>query len=107
MSCARAISLGSALTAAALLAGCNDLYTDRRDRIWISAGDAVATNKMTQMVDPWPRASANRNIAFNGEKMESAVARYRQNKVTAPVNATTSSTPYQQVQPIVLSPGKP
>ena len=33
-----------------------------------SSGDAVAANRVTQMVDPWPPASANRNIAFNGEK---------------------------------------
>jgi hypothetical protein len=61
------------------------------------------------MVDPWPRASANRNIAFNGEKMQSAVERYRTNKVTAPVNATTSSTSYQQAPPVVVAPpsGKP
>jgi hypothetical protein len=99
MSCARAISLSSALILAATLAGCNDLYTDRRDSISLSAGDAVAVNKITQMVDPWPRVSSNRNIAFNGDRMQSAVERYRTNKVINPVNATTSSTSYQPVQP--------
>jgi hypothetical protein len=101
--------LGPALVLAGVLGGCSDLYFDRRDSISLSAGDAVATNKVTQMVDPWSRPSANRNIAFNGERMQSAVERYRQNRVTQPVNATTSSTPYQQVQPVVLSttPSKP
>ena len=47
------------------------------------------------MVDPWPRASANRNIAFSGEKMQTAVERYRTNRVIPPVNATTSSAAYQ------------
>ena len=37
------------------LAGCSE-YLDRRDTVALSAGDAVATNKVTQMVDPWPRA---------------------------------------------------
>jgi hypothetical protein len=89
------------------LGGCNDLYTDRRDSIALAAGDSVASNKLTHMVDPWPRHSADRNIAFNGEKMQRAVQRYREDKVTAPVNATTSSTPYQRVQPIVLTPSTP
>ena len=51
-----------------------------------------------QMIDPWPRNVGNRNIAFNGEKMQSAVERYRTNKVIPPVNATTSSVAYQQAQ---------
>ena len=93
------------LLIAAALAGCSDIYTDRRDTISLTAGDAVATNKLTHMVDPWSRPSANRNIAFNGEKMQSAVERYRQNRITQPVNATTSSSAYQQVQPVVLSTG--
>jgi hypothetical protein len=80
------------------LAGCSDLYYDRRDSIALSAGDAQKTNQVTEMVDPWPPASSNRNIAFNGEKMQTAVERYRTNKVTPPVNATTSSVAYQQAQ---------
>jgi hypothetical protein len=109
MSFVRATSLGLALVLATAAAGCSDLYTDRRDTIALSAGDAVATNQVTQMVDPWPRHSANRNIAYNGEKMQSAVERYRTNKVTPPVNATTSSASYQQIAPVVVAPssGKP
>jgi len=79
------------------LAGCSD-YLDRRDTIALSGGNAVATDEVTQMVDPWPRDSANRNIAFNGDKMQSAVERYRTNKVIPPSNAGTSNT-YQQSQP--------
>jgi hypothetical protein len=90
--------MAAALILGTALAGCSDLYYDRRDSIALSAGDAAATNKVTQMVDPWPRASSNRNIAFNGEKMQTAVERYRNNKVIPPVNATTSSVAYQQAQ---------
>ena len=111
MSSARATSLGLALLAAASMAGCNDLYTERRDRIALSAGDALAANKLTHMVDPWPRASADRNIAFNGEKMQSAVERYRRNRVTPPVGAMTSSAQYQQglpaAAPAPATSGKP
>ena len=58
------------------------------------AGDAMAVNRVTQMVDPWPPSSANRNIAFNGEVMARAHERYREGRVIPPVNATTSSVAY-------------
>jgi len=50
----------------ATLAGCSE-YLDRRDTIAPSGGNAVATDQVTHMVDPWPRDSANRDIAFNGD----------------------------------------
>ena len=84
---------------AALLGGCNvhsdwvdpNGYLDRRDTISLHAGDAVATNQVTQMVDPWPAHSANNNIAFNGDRMQKAVERYRHNKVITPVSMTSST----------------
>jgi hypothetical protein len=75
----------------ATLAGCSE-YIDRRDTIALGGGNAVATDQVTHMVDPWPRDSANRNIAFNGDKMESAVERYRTNRVTPPVGIDTASS---------------
>jgi hypothetical protein len=87
-----------ALSLSAALAGCSDIYFDRREHIVPYAGDAMATNRVTQMVDPWPPASANRNIAFNGEVMQHAVERYREGRVIPPVNATTSSTAYAKAQ---------
>ena len=73
------------------LGGCSE-YLDRRDTIALSGGNAVATNQITQMVDPWPRDSANRNIAFDGNKMESAFERYRTNQVTPPKGIGTSAS---------------
>ena len=35
-------------------------------------GDAMAANRVTHTIDPWSPASANRNIAFNGEKTQTA-----------------------------------
>ena len=106
------LTLRTIATMAALgatLAGCSDIYYDRRDSIGLSAGDAIASDQVTQMVDPWPRDSANRNISFNGQKMQSAVERYRTNKVVPPVSSMTSSTAYQQAQspnaPQSTSPG--
>ncbi|MGB6467997.1 MAG: hypothetical protein WBF27_17690, partial [Xanthobacteraceae bacterium] len=70
------------------LAGCSnaDFYLDRRDNIALSGGDAVAGNTVGQVVDPWPPYSGNKNIAFNGEKMQQAVARYRTGKEIEPVD---------------------
>jgi hypothetical protein len=80
------------------LAGCSDIYTDRRETTAHHAGDAMAANRVTHMIDPWPAHSANRNIAFNGEKMQTAHERYRTGRIIPPVNATTSSVAYAQAQ---------
>jgi hypothetical protein len=82
--------IGASLVAATL-AGCSDIYYDRRETVALSAGDAVATNKAIHIIDPWPRHSANRNLAFNGERMQRAVECYRANKVTTPVDLNTSN----------------
>ena len=78
----------------AALSGCSE-YLDRRETISLNGGDAVMTNRVTQMVDPWPRVSADRNLAFSGEKMQSAVERYRTNRVIPPQGIGTSGS-YQQ-----------
>ena len=88
--------IAPALLCGVLLAGCSDIYFDRRETIVPSAGDALAANRVTMMVDPWPASSANKNIAFSGEKMQTAVERYRQGRIIPPVNATTSSIAYSQ-----------
>jgi hypothetical protein len=82
----------------ATLSGCSDIYYDRRDTIALGGGDAVATNNAIMIKDPWPRSSANRNIAFNGERVQMATDRYRQDKIKPPINVTTSSTAYQAAQ---------
>jgi hypothetical protein len=84
----RTLALALAL---AVLSGCSE-YLDRRDTIALGAGDAIATDNMTQMVDPWPRVAAQRNIGFNGARMESAVERYRTNRTYPPSNNGTSNS---------------
>ena len=84
----RSLALAAVLV---MLAGCSE-YLDHRDTVALSGGNAVASNKVTHMVDPWPRDSANRDIAFNGAKMESAVERYRTGKVIQPRGTGTSAT---------------
>lgn len=80
------------------LAGCSDIYYDRRETVALNSGDAMATNRVTHTIDPWSRASSQREIAFNGEKMQTAVERYRTGRVIPPINATTSSFSATQSQ---------
>jgi hypothetical protein len=86
-------ALAGAVLFGALLAGCSDpgLYFDRRDTILLGAGDSVAANAVEQMGDPWPRYSNNRNLTFNGERMQRAVQCYRIDKVTPPVDLDPST----------------
>ena len=85
----RAVAVTVAL--GTLLAGCSDIYFDRRETFALGADDAVAANTVEQMVDPWPRHSNNNNIAFNGERMQRAVECYRVDKVTAPADLNPST----------------
>ena len=52
-------------------------YMDRKNTIAFSAGNAVQTNVVTHVPDPWPVHSANKNIAFSGERMARAVRCYQ------------------------------
>jgi hypothetical protein len=79
-------------------AGCSDIYYDRRDTISLASGEAMAANRVTHVIDPWPPASANRNIAYSGEKMQVAAERYRTGRIIPPINAMTSSAQYGQQQ---------
>lgn len=101
----RSSNVVQALVLAALLstlAGCSE-YLDRRDTNSLQSGNAVQTNKITQMVDPWPRASADRNIASNGVVMQSAVERYRTGRVIPP-NSTGTSSSFQGAPPSNAAP---
>jgi prophage tail gpP-like protein len=86
------------MLATSLLGGCSDIYFDRRETISLGADDGGATNQVAQMIDPWPREVGRREVAYNGQKMQTAVERYRTGRVIAPVNVTTSSAAYQQAQ---------
>jgi len=87
--------VAAALTGA-MLAGCSDIYSDRRETISPMVGNALAANRVAQMIDPWSKASANNNIAYSGEKMQTAYERYRTGRIIRPTHATTSSLNYSQ-----------
>lgn len=77
--------LGGALGLIAITgnAGCAQ-YLDRKDTVAFSAGNAVQTNIVAHLIDPWPKHARLRNIPFDGERMRGAVERYRKNEVTDP-----------------------
>ena len=56
--CSRFVTriVGGALLAA-MLGGCSDIYFDRRDTVTLYSGEAMAANRVTQTIDPWPAAS--------------------------------------------------
>jgi hypothetical protein len=91
-------ALALAACLAATLVGCSDIYYDRRETVALGADDHIAANRVVQMVDPWPRYVGDKNIAFNGERMQAAVQRYRHNRVIPPVNVTTTSMTQAQAQ---------
>ena len=80
---------------ASAVAGCAEIYYDRRETVGSGSGDAIETNKVAQMIDPWSRASANNQIASNGQLMQSAQDRYNRGKVITPVLPTQASKDYQ------------
>ena len=100
----RVRALGAALLLAAWLGGCSDLYWDHRETIGAASGDAIAANAVTQMIDPWPPNSGNKHIAYNGQKMQIAVERYRTGTVVPPVSAVTSDAAVPAPAPPPLAP---
>jgi hypothetical protein len=91
--------LAAAATLALTLAACSELYSERRDTLSLVSGESVAANRVAHMIDPWPRLSGKRNIAYNGEKAAAASERYRTGRVIRPGHASTSSVSYSQMQP--------
>lgn len=100
----RSIVLGVVLGMS--LCACSDMYYDRRESITFQAGDAVRANVIAQTIDPWSRASADRHIDYNGERMQRAIERYRTNKTTPLMTTSTSSvaTPPGQAAPATPTP---
>jgi hypothetical protein len=99
----RTSALALVLGAGIALAGCSDIYYDRRETVALGANDAVETNKVIQMVDPWPRYVADKNLAFNGQRMQAAAERYRTNRVIPPGLPTTTSGASQVIQQQAVS----
>ena len=76
----------------ATLAGCSDIYYDRRETISFGADEAVASAQATQIIDPWPAAASRRDHSTNGPRVAGAIERYRTGKIIQPVGTGTSTS---------------
>ena len=92
--------IAGAVLLASILAGCSDIYYDRRETVSFAAGDALASAQAVHTVDPWPPASANRNVPGYGPRVAGAIERYRTGQIIQPKGTGTSSVNYapQQTQ---------
>lgn len=52
-------------------------YFQRIDTVTVASGDARNVNAVTHIIDPWPHYVGNRRIPANGQRMVSAIRRYR------------------------------
>ncbi len=84
--------IAGAVLLASILTGCSDIYYDRRETVSFAAGDSVATAQAVQVIDPWPPAAYNRNIAYNGPRVAGAIERYRTGRIIEPKGNSTSSS---------------
>src|SRR5262249_26064393 len=67
-------------------------YTQRADKVTLTAGNAKEVNSRIHEVDPWPRYVANTRIPANGERMARAVERDRKAcPRPVPTEATSSA----------------
>ncbi len=72
--------LALALSLAAGLAGCTeytDSYLGRRDTLALSAGNAMRANAAIHTIDPWPAASQNTALTYDGQRAARVIERYR------------------------------
>ena len=93
----RIARLAVALACLVPAAACTHVYAERNDSIALHAGDAIAANKVAQIIDPWPALSADRNISHDGHRMQRAAERYRNNRTTPLAATSTSSAQYVPV----------
>jgi hypothetical protein len=84
-------TLAAVVVIGTAVAGCSEIYFDRRETVSLGAGDAIAINKVTQTIDPWPPHSANDRIAANGRLMQAAQDRYNRGRVFVPSLPTPTS----------------
>ena len=73
------------------LGGCSE-YLDRRDTLFLGAGNAVETNINTHRIDPWPKHAQNTNIPTFGARGATAVRIVRCGVDEPPRGTTVSNT---------------
>lgn len=59
-----------------LLSACADRLT-RSDDLWPYAGDAIAANRVAQIIDPWPPGSRETAIPTVAARVAESTVRYK------------------------------
>lgn len=94
-----------AVLAGIVLSGCYEddryRYLAHGDSVTLGAGDAVAVNKATHTIDPWPPESNNTRIDQDGKRAEIAVKRYETNTSIEPKGLTSNSSNKGDVKGVI------
>jgi hypothetical protein len=78
-----------------------DQYFLRSDSMTLDAGNASAVNTAIQVIDPWPRGSANRRIPANGARMTGAIKNYHTGASQSARPENGQSTPGAATAPTI------
>ncbi len=94
-----------------VLGGCRERrygqYLHPRDTVSLSAGDAVAHNKVVHAIDPWPAHSRRANHLSDGKRILLGMERYQKNESLEPQGMETSDTYGNEGQPPAAPPQAP
>jgi hypothetical protein len=74
-----ALLLSAAMASGACTSDQRHEYLAHTDRVTNGAGDAVAANRATHTIDPWPVHSEKTQIDMDGKRAASASKRYETN----------------------------
>jgi hypothetical protein len=75
----------------ALPACSQELYGEAQDGVTYQFGDAVASNRAAQMIDPWAAHTADTRLTYKGRPMNAAIDRYYTGEVLPPVAIGTNA----------------
>ena len=89
------LRLAAMVATVGLLSACSSddrfQYLERSDNVLNDTGDAVASNIISQTVDPWPPHSLESETETDGKRVKAAVDRYRNDRVRASRASGTSN----------------
>lgn len=85
------LALTFIVATAFLTTACAD-YVSRRETVGFAAGDAVAANKVLQIIDPWDRRASWTDIDQDGNRAVRAVDTYRSGESSGSESDTVSAS---------------
>ena len=76
------------------MAACAEQFS-HRETIEFSAGDAIAANKVLQVIDPWDQRAGWTDIDQDGNRAVKAVDTYRTGETSESSDSSSGDTPSQ------------